>query len=195
MSFATITYITLDGRLRRAYGYHFVLLNHFRHGEKVSLPYYLVCSMDHTIKEMQKDPQGDHALHQGLMVLFYKLLKWKSIEKPIRGKNTRDDDTESEYSGFNFDSETEGESKDLSKKGRNKGKRKRIVVDSDLSNSEDESFEEKFIKSKKGKGMGKQTQRNKNTSRGANKVKNQILIAFDEDAEEEKKDNMKGKEG
>lgn len=48
--------------------------------------------------------------------------------------------------------ETEGESKELSKKGRNKGKKKRIVVDSDIMESEDESFEGKFIKSKKGKG-------------------------------------------
>lgn len=54
--FASITYITLDGRFTRAYGHHFVLLNHFRHGEKVSLPYYLACSMDHNIKEVQKDP-------------------------------------------------------------------------------------------------------------------------------------------
>lgn len=125
------------------------------HGEKVSLPYYLACSMDHTIKEIQKDPQGDHALHQGLMDLVYKLLKGKSIEKPIRGKNTRDDDMESEYSGFDLDSETEGESEDLSKKGKTKGKRKRTVVDSNLSDSEDESFDEKFIKRKKGKGVGK----------------------------------------
>lgn len=50
--FASIEYITLDGRFTRAYGHHFVLLNHFHHGERVSLPYYLACSMDHTIKEI-----------------------------------------------------------------------------------------------------------------------------------------------
>lgn len=49
-AFANITYITLDGRFMRAYGHHSVLLNHFHHGEKVSLPYQLACSMDHTIK-------------------------------------------------------------------------------------------------------------------------------------------------
>lgn len=68
--FATITYTTLDGRFTGAYGHHFVFLNHFHHGEKVSLPYYLACSMDHTIKEIQKDPKGDHA-HEGLMALVY----------------------------------------------------------------------------------------------------------------------------
>lgn len=155
--FSSITYITLDGRFTRAYGHHFFLLNHFRHGEKVRLPYYLACSMDHTIKEVQKDPKGDHALHQGLMVLFYKMLKGKCIEKPIKGKNARDETTESQASGFNFDSETEGESEETSKKGRNKAKRKRIVVDSDMSESETESFEKKIVKKKKGKATGKKT--------------------------------------
>lgn len=61
--FATISYITVDGRFTRAYGHHFVLLNHFRHGDKVSLSYYLACSMDHTIREMQKDSQKDHAFN------------------------------------------------------------------------------------------------------------------------------------
>lgn len=54
------------------------------------------------------------------MVLVYKMLKRKCIEKPIKGKNARDETMESEASGFNFDSETEGESKETSKKGRNK---------------------------------------------------------------------------
>lgn len=50
--FATISYITLDERFTRACGHHFVLLNHFYYGDKVSLPYYLACSMDHTIREV-----------------------------------------------------------------------------------------------------------------------------------------------
>lgn len=50
--FATISYITLDERFTRAYGHHFMVLNHFCHGDKVSFSYYLACSMDHTICEM-----------------------------------------------------------------------------------------------------------------------------------------------
>ncbi|XP_059066974.1 uncharacterized protein LOC131858067 [Cryptomeria japonica] len=149
--FATITYITLDGRFTRAYGHHFVLLNYFRHGEK-------------------------------------------SIEKPIKGKYERDEDTESEASGFNFDSETEGDSEETSKKGMNKAKRKRIMVDSDISESEAESFEEKFIKRKKGKVTGKQTQRKK-TNKESNKDISQILIDSEEEAEENKKDERQDKDG
>lgn len=129
------------------------------------------------------------------MVLVYKLLKGKTIEKPIsKGKKIRDDDTESENSGFNLYSETEGESEDFSNKGKTKGKSKRTVEDSDLSNSEDESFDDKFIKRKKRKGMGRQTQRTKKTRKVINKVKRQILISSDEDTEVEKNDNKKGKE-
>lgn len=122
-------------------------------------------------------------------------MKGKCIEKPIKGKNARDEETESKVSGFNFDSETEGELEELSKKGRNKGKRKRIVVDSDISEFEVESFEGKFIKIKKGKGTEKQTQGKKNISREGNKDINQILIDSDEEAEEDKNDNGQGKEG
>ncbi|XP_059066349.1 uncharacterized protein LOC131857666 [Cryptomeria japonica] len=97
-------------------------------------------------------------------------------------------------SGGSSEGASGGGSKDLSKKEKTKGKRKRIVVDFDLSDFEDESFDEKFIKRKKGNGVGKQTQRNKNTRKSTNKVKRQILISSDEDAEVDTNDNMKGKE-
>lgn len=148
-----------------------------------------------TICEMQKDSQRDHALHQGLMVLVYKMLKGKIIEKPIsKGKKIRDDDTESENSGLNLYSETEGESEDFSNKGKTKGKRKRTDVDSYLLDYEDESFDDKIIKIKKRKGMGKQTQRMKKISKGINKVKRKIIISPDENSEVEKIDNNKGKD-
>ncbi|XP_059068521.1 uncharacterized protein LOC131859027 [Cryptomeria japonica] len=129
------------------------------------------------------------------MALVYKVLKGKCIEKPIKGKKARDDDTESEVCGFNFDSETEGDSEEPSKKGRNKAKRKRIVVDSDMSESEAESFEGKLIKNKKGKGTRKKTQRKKNISKQGNKYINQILINSNEEAEENKNDDGQDKEG
>ncbi|XP_057828614.1 uncharacterized protein LOC131039796 [Cryptomeria japonica] len=102
-------------------------------------------------------------------------------------KYARDEDTESEASGFNFDSETKGDSEKTSKKDRNKAKRKRIVVDSNISESKAEKFEGKFIKEKKGKVTGKQMQRKK-TSKESNKDISQILIDSEEEAEEKKKD-------
>ncbi|XP_059068426.1 uncharacterized protein LOC131858946 [Cryptomeria japonica] len=128
------------------------------------------------------------------MALVYKVLKGRSIEKPIKGKYARDEDMESEASGFNFDSETEGDSEETSQKGRNEAKRKRIVVDSDISESEAESFEGKFIKKKKGKVTGKKMQRKK-TSKESNKDISQILIDSEEETEENKKDEGQGKEG
>lgn len=185
--FASIEYITLDGRFTRAYGHHFVLLNHFHHGERVSLPYYLACSMDHTIKEIQKDPKGDHALHQGLMVLVYKMLKGKCIEKPIKGKNARDETTESKDSGFNFDSKTEGESEETSKKGR-------IIVESEMSDSETDSLEEKPIKKRKGKASGKKAQK-KNTKKGSNSDLNYVLVESEEEDDDNKRIDSQDKEG
>lgn len=72
-------YITLDGRFTKFYGYHFVLLNHFRHDEKVNFPYFLLCSMNATIKAYKENPMGDTAMHQGLMVLIYDHLKANQI--------------------------------------------------------------------------------------------------------------------
>ncbi|XP_059067535.1 uncharacterized protein LOC131858340 [Cryptomeria japonica] len=129
------------------------------------------------------------------MALVYKVLKGKCIKKPIKGKNARDEDTESKVSSFNFNSETEGDSEEPSKKGRNKAKRKMIVVDSDILESEAESFEGKFIKNKKGKDTDKQTQGKKNINKRGNKDINQILINFDKEAEENKNDDGKDKEG
>lgn len=151
--------------------------------------------MDHTIREMQKDSQKYHTLHQGLMVLVYKMLKGKIIEKPInKGKQIRDDETEREDSGFNLYSETKGESEYFSNKGKTKGKSKGTTMESDLSDSEEESFDDKIIMSKKRKGMRKQTQKRKKTSKGINKVKRNIIISSDEDTEVEKMDKNKGKE-
>lgn len=118
------------------------------------------------------------------MVLVYKMLKNKIIEKPIiKGKQIRDDETESEDSGFNLYPETEGEFEDFSNKGKTKGKSKGTTMEFDLSESKEESFDDKIIMSKKRKGMGKQTQRSKKTSKGINKVKRKIIVSSDQDSE------------
>lgn len=93
------------------------------------------------------------------MVLVYKMLKGKCIEKPIKGKNVRDETTKSKDSGFNFDSKTEGESKETRKKGRIRAKKRRIIVESEMSDFEIDSLEEKPIKKRKGKASGKKAQK------------------------------------
>ncbi|WP_258316876.1 hypothetical protein, partial [Escherichia coli] len=69
--FVLMRYITLDGKFMKVYGYHFVLLNHFRHNDKVNFPYFLLYSMNASLKAYKENPQGDTAMHQGLMVLIY----------------------------------------------------------------------------------------------------------------------------
>ncbi|XP_059068680.1 uncharacterized protein LOC131859142 [Cryptomeria japonica] len=120
--------------------------------------------------------------------------KTEVITEPIKGKNTRDQTTESEASGFNFDSETEGDSEETSKKGRNKAKRKRIVVDMDILESKTKSFEKKIIKNKKGKAIGKKNQR-KNTKRENIKDISHVVIDSEEEVEEIKKDEGRDKDG
>lgn len=63
-------YITVEGRFSRAHTYHFVLLNHFRHDKKVSLPYYLFRSLN----KHSKNPSSP-VLHCGLLLLIYEHCK------------------------------------------------------------------------------------------------------------------------
>lgn len=44
-----IEYISLDNRFDCVRTHHFVLLNHFRHGIKISFPFYLFTSMSKAI--------------------------------------------------------------------------------------------------------------------------------------------------
>lgn len=80
--FAIMHYVTLDGRFTKVYGYHFVLLNHFKYDEKFNIPYFLLCSMNATIKAHKENPKGDTDMHQGLMVLIYVHLKANQIVCP-----------------------------------------------------------------------------------------------------------------
>lgn len=64
-------YITLDGRFTRVYGYHFSLLNHFRHKVRVSLPHYLFHSLSNSLDDHKKNPKINHILHTGLIGLIY----------------------------------------------------------------------------------------------------------------------------
>ena len=49
-----IEYISLDSRFDRIRTHHFVLLNHFRHGVKIYVPFYLFTSMSKGIVFQEK---------------------------------------------------------------------------------------------------------------------------------------------
>ncbi len=60
-----IEYITLDPRFDKIRTHHFVLLNHFRHGVTISLPFYLYTSMFKSIKSFKKKPVTNPASMKG----------------------------------------------------------------------------------------------------------------------------------
>ena len=72
---AIIYYVTLDTRFSRVFSHHFVLLNHFRHGIKVSIPFYLLSSLKDSIKGIREKTIANPPLHEGLMLLIYKHIK------------------------------------------------------------------------------------------------------------------------
>lgn len=43
-------YLTVDGRFTKIYNYHFAILNHFHHGAKISLPFYLASSLNESCR-------------------------------------------------------------------------------------------------------------------------------------------------
>lgn len=107
--FSIMWYITLDGRFTKVYGYHFVLLNHFKYDEKVNIPYILICSMNATIKAHRENPKGDTAMHQGLMVLIYDHLKSNQIACPQL--SISDSEEEGSDSDFSMGDESKSDSK------------------------------------------------------------------------------------
>ena len=102
--FVIMKYLTLDGQFSKCYGYHFMLANHFRQNVKINFPYYLKQSLTISIQALQKDPNGEHVCHEGLMVLIMNTLKAKRIVR-CRGR-IKDVDYETEGSaqekGYDF---------------------------------------------------------------------------------------------
>lgn len=47
--FIFIEYLTLGSHFTKLFGYHFMLVNHFRHRARLNLPFYLKKSLDNTI--------------------------------------------------------------------------------------------------------------------------------------------------
>lgn len=60
-------YITLDGRYANIFFYHFTILNHFRHGKVILIPFYLVSSLEIILEKHVENPNNP-VLHEGLIV-------------------------------------------------------------------------------------------------------------------------------
>jgi len=130
--FVIMEYLTLDGRFMKCYGYHFMLASHFRHSVKINFPYYLKQSLSISVQAIQKDPNGEHVFHEGLMVLIMNVLKSKRIVRN-RGR-IKDVDYETEGSiqekGYDFETqdEAEGGKENLNKGTKSRSKKKKRVV-------------------------------------------------------------------
>lgn len=81
---ALMDYLTVDGRFTKIYNYHFSILNHFCHGAKISLPFYLASSLNESLADHAKKPNSYPLAHQGLILIIYEHLKDK-------GRATKDD--------------------------------------------------------------------------------------------------------
>lgn len=79
---AIIEYIYLDMIFDSVRTHHFVLLNHFHYGVKVSFPFYFYNSMHKNIYVQKKKPTFNPSLHEGLLLLIYEHFKAQSRSKP-----------------------------------------------------------------------------------------------------------------
>lgn len=71
-------YLMVDGRFSKVYNFHFVILNHFHHGSKSSLPFYLASFLNDSLVDHAKKPKSHPIAHQGLIFLIYEYLKGKA---------------------------------------------------------------------------------------------------------------------
>ena len=67
-------YFILDGRSKRVHKCHFVFLNHFRHKDSISFPFYLRFSLLHSL-ESHKKKRSRPILHEGLILLIEEYCK------------------------------------------------------------------------------------------------------------------------
>ena len=103
--YAVIEYITLDPRFDRVRTHHFVILNHFRHGVKISLPFYLFNSMNKAISSFKKKVSANPALHEGLLLLIHEHFHAQTLSKnPIQGAEA--DKSSSSFSSDSDDVES-----------------------------------------------------------------------------------------
>eukprot|EP01018_Ginkgo_biloba_P039864 Gb_34704 [translate_table: standard] len=71
-----MTYLTVEGKFRKIFGYHVAILNSIRNDEKVNIPLFLSKLLEKSIKVV-KAGRGKVLLHQGLVKLLYQSAKEK----------------------------------------------------------------------------------------------------------------------
>ena len=121
MVFVIIEYLTLDGQFIKIYGHHFMLVNHFRHGIRINLSFYLRQYLGNSSMAFQNDPDGDHVCHEWLMVLIMNLLKSKRVDGPKQSKKVIDYETEGNDSKEDLDKDIEVEGDEVDVKQSRKG--------------------------------------------------------------------------
>ena len=82
-------YFILDGRSKRVHKCHFVFLNHFRHKDSISFPFYLRFSLLHSL-ESHKKKRSRPILHEGLILLIEEYCKNNSIASVPSKKKKKD---------------------------------------------------------------------------------------------------------
>lgn len=165
--FVVIEYLTLDDRFTKIFGYHFMLVNYFRHRVRLNLPFYLRQSLGTTILAIQNDPEGGHACHEGLMVLVMNLLKSKKLDRPRFNKKTMECETKGNEQDEGFDEDTEDEIAEIEVKKRKKlelgslsGKKRKIKeTDSNVDTDSEEGNGKSGIAGKVSKNKGKNMDR------------------------------------
>ncbi len=73
--YALIDYVTLDPRFDQVRTHHFVILNHFHHKKRISIPFYLLTSLNKEISSSKKKATVNLALHEGLLLLIHEHFK------------------------------------------------------------------------------------------------------------------------
>lgn len=69
MAKVIMRYLTLDNHFTSIFSYHFMMLNHCRHDRRISLLFYLLSSLEHSLANHVKN--GDNLiLHAGLTMII-----------------------------------------------------------------------------------------------------------------------------
>ena len=157
MLYVIMEYLTLDGRFTKLYGYHFMLANHFRHDVRINFYFYLRQSLNLSIQAIQKDLNGEHVCHEGLMVLIMNVLKSKKAMKPKGSLKAMEYDMEGNLAEKDYDLDTQDDAKGSNKSlkrgsGCSSQKKKKIVEESDFDHESD--FVEESVRDNRKKRSG-----------------------------------------
>lgn len=83
----------LDTRYNIIRTHHFFILNHFRYGTKISIPYYLFFFVNMNIMGYKQKSYANPTFHEGLLLLIYECFKAQTHGNIVESL----EDTESSY--------------------------------------------------------------------------------------------------